>query len=201
MQGIFMKRNGFTLSELIIVLCVVGVVSALIAPALSGLMPDKNKLKVLKYHNQVINAVSELLDDDAVYYGDCQGLECSGKPKISPYSDINYEENNANAKFSALMKYKLGLDDDNQLPDGSEWTINGANGAYTISVDVDGSSNGKNAKFSSTCSKPDIFEFSVDKYGKVTAHEALTEAYMLNPLETHSKKEDVAAAKKSTLYK
>ena len=42
-----MKKIGFTLAELIVTLSIIGVSAALITPALSDLLPDRNKIKVL----------------------------------------------------------------------------------------------------------------------------------------------------------
>jgi len=45
-----MKKLGFTLSEIIVTLCIIGVVAAITAPLIENLVPDKNKMMVLKYY-------------------------------------------------------------------------------------------------------------------------------------------------------
>ena len=52
-----MKKFGFTLAELLITLTIVGISVALVAPAVSNIMPDANKAKVLKYNVQLNNAL------------------------------------------------------------------------------------------------------------------------------------------------
>ncbi len=48
-----MKKRGFTLAELLIVLGIAGVVAAVILPAINGLMPDKTKINYLKVYDEL----------------------------------------------------------------------------------------------------------------------------------------------------
>ena len=51
----YMGKRGFTLSELLIVLAVTGIVAAIILPVIDGLMPDKTKINYLKAIDETIN--------------------------------------------------------------------------------------------------------------------------------------------------
>ena len=72
-----MKKNGFTLSELIITLSIIGVASALMMPAITKAMPDKNKTK-----NG--NDKTLLLDESSL---DDVEIESDDDESLSYYSD------------------------------------------------------------------------------------------------------------------
>lgn len=130
-----MKKNGFTLTELLITIGIVGLVATLVTPALRNIMPDKYKFKVLDYYNLIDSAASDLLADKVLYNGlrvtgdvnepfdrDCDGFECDMVP-TTRYYDEHASITNEN-KFQVLMQEKLGIDRDTNLyKDGSEWIL------------------------------------------------------------------------------
>jgi len=63
-----MKKNGFTLAEVLIALGIVGVCAALITPAVVNIMPDRNKVRVLQYYSYITNSTLDLLNDPDIYY-------------------------------------------------------------------------------------------------------------------------------------
>lgn len=134
-----MKKNGFTLSELIITLSIIGVASALMMPAITKAMPDKNKTKILGIHSKLASAVNTVVEDDAIYWcldypentpaqDKFEGLSCEYRPRRAPFNNSDYENEN---KFENLLKYQLGLEDLNaawngftySTPDGVYWRI------------------------------------------------------------------------------
>ncbi|MCM1003028.1 MAG: type II secretion system GspH family protein [Candidatus Gastranaerophilales bacterium] len=144
-----MKKNGFTLSELIISLSVIGIASALMMPAITKLMPDKYKTKTVNVHSKIVSAVNTLLDDDAIYWcvdnDSKEGLSCDGQAqKTDLRNDNRYRGAN---KFENLMVYQLGLENarnpiDNyrwMTPDGAYWRFergcdNDGNGTFTANA-------------------------------------------------------------------
>ena len=56
-----MKKFGFTLSELLITVGIVGVVAALTAPAVSNIMPDRNKMMFMKNYKELTTITEKLL--------------------------------------------------------------------------------------------------------------------------------------------
>ena len=47
--ALYMKKFGFTLAEIMIALSIVGVMAAVVGPAITNLAPDKNKVIYLDY--------------------------------------------------------------------------------------------------------------------------------------------------------
>lgn len=187
-----MKKSGFTLAELIITLTIIGVASALIVPALSDLIPDKNKAKVLRYYAMIGSAVDGMLSDENLYhpytvYNDalgkytksCDGLACIG------------------SAFTTEFKKHIGIDSNGTTSDGSKWAILGdMSYTYEIRIDIDASK--PNNVYPSTSAthpkKATSFRFKIDKYGTVMPADPLTDAYLLNPYKTNDRKTDFEKA-------
>ena len=136
-----MKKYGFSLSEILVALAVVGIVAAIITPMSSAILPDKNKVEVLKAYNALSETTQNLLNNNMIYYdyvGDinqdlqeaygnyhrykraCQGLGCAQRP----YRDdaLYYEasqsfapdkETIGNSKYPNLMLVYLATEDTN----------------------------------------------------------------------------------------
>ncbi|MBQ2984291.1 MAG: type II secretion system protein [Candidatus Gastranaerophilales bacterium] len=61
------RKFGFTLAEVMIVLSVIGILSAVLMPIAFKSSPDKNIMKFKKAHNVLHNAVRELVSSDKYY--------------------------------------------------------------------------------------------------------------------------------------
>lgn len=162
-----MKKTGFTLPELLITLGVIGVASALILPAISNIMPDKNKIMVLNaysYLGKVADAISDASDKAK-----------DGK------------------SMATLLTEHLSAEK------GATWTITETtNGGAVAILDVNGDK-GKNCIYGETCKKPDEFKFVIDEDGDTHPADALTMAYLENPLNTGDKKKDLKRAESITV--
>ena len=88
-----MIKKGFTLAEVVVTLGVVGVVTAITAPSLINLMPDKNKVQVLKVYKLINDANIEFLNDPGFYTsnGTCLGFDCE-EPPLRPLPGLTEEE-------------------------------------------------------------------------------------------------------------
>lgn len=198
-----MKKFGFTLSEILITLGIVGVVSALIAPSLVNIMPDKNKAMFLKNYKELAIINQKLLEDNTIYYANytlndngkksptCLGLECQTAPLRNPYSGYS-----GNTKYPYLLANHLGIDTPNSTTftttDQTIWSVSGASGNYVITLTVDGI--GNICTYSSSCLKPRQFILNVDRYGHITPGDALAEAYLLTKTKLNNKKDDLEKA-------
>ena len=213
-----MKKLGFTLSELLVTLGVIGVVAALTAPAITDLMPDGNKLAMVKIINNVETITADMLENPGVYQARfdadgnplCIGLECDAKPTLSKYTSVSYDLISSDNKYPYVLSDILGLE---KIGD-SDWQIDEDKRAWSIKmasyeedgkslkraeiiVDLNGIENAPNSVYSSTVTKPDRFSFYVDREGLVYPKDALTAAYMKNQMNMNARKEDRTWAKKN----
>ncbi|MCQ2754643.1 MAG: type II secretion system GspH family protein [bacterium] len=90
-----MRKKAFTLSEVLIALTVIGVVAAIVAPSLSNLIPNKDKVTFLKIYDSISTAASDIIENPAYYYGysknyyKCMGFACDSE--IKDKSMISYD--------------------------------------------------------------------------------------------------------------
>lgn len=182
-----MKKSGFTLAELVITLSIVGIAAALVAPALSNLVPDKNKVRVLKYHAMIGNTIDELYNTE---YN-----ENTGRGYRAPYTQqdgtFSCEGLACIIGFDAMFRERVA-----NISDGSSWTMAGdANNGYTITINIDSNKPAKTFTAADT-KKINTHVFGIDKYGDVTGNDPLTRAYLSNPLNMNDRKADYEAAKR-----
>lgn len=201
-----MKKLGFTLSEVIIALSVLGVVATITAPAVSNLIPDQNKIAVLKIY-KTINRINEQLLSSPAYYRSntkdkaqsdyCIGLGCTkDAPLIAELSNVT-----GAAKYPRLLAYNLDTEGEItstkfKTIDGTTWTFSGkfenTKGSVVISVDI--KDDNKSVVFSPSNKKPDTFKFRVDVNGNVTGEDVLTKAYLANPYKLNDRNADYKKA-------
>ena len=151
-------------------------------------------------------------------YPDCEALMCwNDPPKRVPYVD---EALTGIDKYRGLLFKKYGIQPDGSgryrlgtTTDGTRWTMDtqpivdvsgnnvlGYNGdelmGYKIEFDVNPSNNNSDTScfYSENCKSPDKFRIYVNHEGNIFAGDPMMEAYLLNPLNMHTKKEDKLAA-------
>ncbi len=128
-----MKKRGFTLAELLIVLGVTGVIAAVILPAINGLMPDKTKINYLKVYDELGKNIKSLTADSTIFpimlkNGD-EDIDVSNipllnntKPLKSPFNEEKYS---GDQKLCNLIAFSMGVNDsckDTSYPDKSSFT-------------------------------------------------------------------------------
>lgn len=208
-----MKKFGFTLSEIIITLTVIGVLASITAPLLSNIIPDKDKVKVLKVYKTLTDINTQLLEDRGAYFPSeiCTGLGCTeevSSPDLKISNDKAYLNS---AKYLSLLTDKLELEEPVKINssdesvtfttvDGIQWTLETdgpSNGKieYELTVDLDLSNSSSVSFSSSNQTNIDSFIFNIDTNGKVTGQDQLTRAYLANPHKMNDKKNDYVTAK------
>lgn len=121
-----MKRfKGFTLSELLIAIGVLGILCALILPMIAGTTPNQNKLMMKKAYNIFTNVTKELINDSVhypVYYGICPDNNTDGY--------LGFDCGTSNSKLPYLFSAQLTLakgriPDENTLKTNSDYSKSG----------------------------------------------------------------------------
>ena len=188
-----MKKFGFTLAELLVSLTVIAIAATMTATISGNLMPDKNKVKVLKFHSAISNALESMFNNEDLYHpgqiidennqpvASCEGVECF-------YGDQNEFENFRGLLFERVPESFMG----------GTWNIaeNENQTGYIITLDID-PNNATQTSYRADVDVRDIdsFVLNLDKYGELTPGDNLTRAYLENPLNLKSRKEDLAKAK------
>ena len=197
-----MKKTGFTLSELLITLTVIGVVSALVLPAVSGILPDKNKAKIIKYHAELNNVINSIMTDDSVYRPftgyDNNGttfLTTDGENPCVGLGCVSYMSSGDKTPFEVLLTDRFI---NKMQVDGSTWTfVDKEDGTYYLKVITD---NKNSVEFSALVNAKNkninTFYFDIDQYGNVKPGDALTEAFLKNYKNLNDREADIVAAKK-----
>ena len=97
MQRINIKRRGFTLIEIMVVLVILGVMAALVVPRVVGRTDDARKVAAQSDIASIMNALKLYNLDNMRYPTNQQGLEAlATRPSIAPipnnYKDGGYLE-------------------------------------------------------------------------------------------------------------
>lgn len=197
-------RKGFTLAEVIVALGIVGVIAAITSPMLASLVPDKDKLMVLKTYKLVMDINDELVNDPGFYNrfrlaDDVGPLLDTTTPEKARQDDtwrtVIYR---GQSKYAAMLAKRLKTKELRLLPnstnssftteDGTVWQFTAERDFY-IDINPEGDDCD-----SSECRKPDRFCFTVDAYGRVSGDDPLTIRYLETPEKLNDKKADYRAA-------
>lgn len=141
-----MKRfKGFTLAELMVALAVIGIIVAVVTPAIVKTRPNKNKMMVKKTYYTVENIVSSLINDEKLYPDKrdfCYLDESDSEHDMCRWgfdddSEVEYEgeKYQGKEKFIKLFANKLNVKEDDvdfdlqkaiyYTYDGVKWDLSG----------------------------------------------------------------------------
>ena len=130
------KRKGFTLTEMMIALAILGVLTALVLPMINGNAPSRNRMMMKKAYYTIEDVVRSLINDEEYY----SSLGSDG----STYVGFDDLENGASCsgnscaglhKFPALFSRQLNVDGEVSYggagstiayfttSDGMQWTV------------------------------------------------------------------------------
>ena len=73
-----MKKKAFTLAEIMIVLTVIGILTAILLPAAIHSTPNENVMKFKKAHNTLYKVINELVSSDKYYKDGDLGVRANG---------------------------------------------------------------------------------------------------------------------------
>ena len=138
------KFRGFTLTELMIALAVIGVLVAVVTPAIMKTRPNKNKMMVKKTYYTTEQIVSSLINDERLYPDMTEACENpEGVEETANFycawgfdykSDAKYEGETytGDTKFRDLFKSKLNISEDGgnkfKTTDGVIWDLTNTTG-------------------------------------------------------------------------
>lgn len=192
-----MIKRGYTLSETLIALGIIAVVSAITIPMLANARPDSTKLLLVKKYNELVANTEQLLSDATIYaehgqyYNNsgtvqnaCTGLDCTATPTNSQFSGCN----DANTKYMCCLQVLYGGNRNNNsftTSDGTQYSYD--NNIMTITLTRnDGNDNCTYGD--DNCNKPNVFTFDVNNAGMITPRDNLSRAYFtdINKNKTHN---------------
>lgn len=142
------KLKGFTMTELMVALAVVGILIAIVTPAIFKNRPNKNKMMVKKSFYVAEQIVSTLINDGN-FYPDKRDNCTDDKAETTCYwgfddtEEITYEgeKYSGNEKFYKLFKNMINVkteDDTTHVfytSDGVKWDLSGTIGKWTSGKD------------------------------------------------------------------
>ena len=150
-----MRRfKGFTLTELMIALAVIGILVAVVTPAIMKTRPNKNKMMVKKTFYTTEQIVSTLINDERLYpdmRDVCgEGVVPGADPNVYcaygfdyvesvTYEGVEYE---GDTKFAELFKSRLNVKRDSAeddlvfyTTDGVKWDLRETKGAWSAGAE------------------------------------------------------------------
>ena len=119
-------KKGFTLTEIMIALAVIAILTVILMPMIFKLRPNQEVLMTKRAYNQTLTIVSEMINNEKCYpfVYDQVGFEDG-----THYTDCQVNGNgNINKKFRRLFRTYIsstGADDNFVTKDGMRWRFNG----------------------------------------------------------------------------
>lgn len=195
-----MKKYGFTLAECLIALLLIGVISAVMAPAIRHLFPDKDKTIVLKYNKIIMDINNEIKDDRAIWQNENPNSAQTGwnRHLISSTSYKDLLPEYLHIVNSTLVSSASSTKFD--TIDGLSWEISKpANSIATITIDLNNDKQQRCTYNKNNCTKPGQFKFYIDAETlNISGGDPLTAAYLANPHKLNNNDSDYKAAESDT---
>lgn len=151
------KLKGFTLTELMVAMGVIGILVAVVTPAIMKTRPNKNKMMIKKSFYTAEQIVSTLINDERLYpdmKDICDRGVVEGEDPTKVYCAFGFDYDNSvryegetyagNTKFADLFASRLNVkteDETNHIyytTDGIKWDLSQTVGAWTKGQDTPG---------------------------------------------------------------
>lgn len=153
-----MKKNGFTLSEALIALVVIGVIAAVVAPMANKLKPDLNKAMYIKTYDNLVQIMNSMVNNTILFpwqSSEDDTINYSKGPLYNKeavtYDDIEFSS--GNSKFCQILAYSLNSDHttcdtsytpkkprfDFTTPNGIQFSVDTIQGKFTEKIMVENS--------------------------------------------------------------
>ena len=144
-----MRRfKGFTLTELMVSLAVIGIIVAVVTPTIMRTRPNKNKMMIKKTFYTTEQIVATLINDVRLYPDMREACEESVEATPNYYCAWGFDADDSvkfegetysgDTKFEGLFRSRLnvksGTDAVFYTTDGVKWDLSGTEGAWTKKV-------------------------------------------------------------------
>lgn len=130
-----MKKEAFTLAELLISLGIIGVIGALMLPAINKLRPDENKTMYLKVYDELSKNISAIASNSKIYpackkdaaNAEDPGVLCQEYPLLNTNASLidTYSGDEAykgKRKLCSFLALSMGGENANCTEDGYNYT-------------------------------------------------------------------------------
>lgn len=190
-----MKKFGFTLMEIIVTIGIIGVVAAITAPTINNIMPDKNKIKVMKAYKTLSDINAEIMDDKEVW----QNSPTVDKGGWTHMPEREYPEELTRrlevVQLPAMPARELNF----QTVDGMGWRVIDLDGRFAY-VEINTNDDKKDdCIYSASCRNPRRYSFNIEEDQlKITPADPLTAAFLANPNKLNDRKAALKTAKNDT---
>ena len=203
-----MKRIAHTLAEVLVALTIIGVIGAVVVPAIGKFKPDVNKIRFIKTYDAIVSVNNHLISDETIYSTinsnevnlqhypllntdttNIDGNSYSGAGKYCKLLSLYLSGSSVKCSTDGTISKTLSTEPSFITQDGSAlWVYTASSidkgensGSYKtqITIDVDGTSEGENCLSSSTtCSHPDRFQLNLYADGRLVAADPKTQYYL-----------------------
>lgn len=189
-----MKKRGFTLMEVIVAVGIIGVVAAIATPLLNNLIPDREKIAVLKAYKTICDINAEIQEDRAIWQN-------------TPIANAGGWRHLINGNYPEVVIEQFDIVNGSRQPsarglrfntnDGHTWTVEDPDPGYgTIVVDLNDEKRNHCTYNSNNCTKPGQFRFLINSEDlNIKPGDPLTAAYLANSGKLNDKKADYKTAK------
>lgn len=182
------NKSGYTLAEVLIVIAIIGVISAMTLPTLQKATGNKFESMKIKCFYIIEQTVTQMLDDDTMYPQSnrtaATGLEVrrnsDGSVKKLIVNGIEYIEDNT--KFCKLFASKITKALNSPVKceankktftssDGVDWYLpisNFEDDKSLVIFDVNGKEEPNCSYDEETCPKADVYGYYISKMGKLS---------------------------------
>ena len=104
-----MNKRGFTLVEVLLTLVVIGVVIAIMLPAIQKVLPDKNAARARKAYNTLTNVVESLVNNPDIYLnGDLGTLANGNNSSVTSFCQ-QFGNNMVNVSGNVICSSSTGV--------------------------------------------------------------------------------------------
>lgn len=198
------RLKAFTLSELMVALAVIGILVAVVTPAIMKTRPNKNKMMIKKTFYTTEQIVATLINDARLYPDLREACEAGAAEAENYYcawgfdydDSVRYEGEtySGNSKFAGLFRAQLNVKSGSSTVfytnDGVKWDLSGTSGAWTkrvysgpqnagtgtILIDVNGDDPPNKRQKDSSADDFDQYVIKILASGKMTIAEEDTKA-------------------------